>query len=305
MAKRKRCLVIDDDINVRNVLDVKLRTREMYDVDLAADGAEGLALARKHAPDLIILDVRMPGMDGYEVCRQLKADSLTKDIPVIFATALDQAGDEEKGLNLGAIDYVTKPLSLPILCARARNHIELKAYRDSMENMAMLDGLTGIANRRRFDDFLAVEWKRAGRNKTPLSVILMDIDFFKPFNDNYGHASGDRCLKQVAQALSDSLVRPADLIARYGGEEFVCVLPETGGEGALKIANKLLEAVRAERVPHEYSVVSDIVTMSLGCITVEADQDMTPDRIIEEVDKLLYRSKEGGRNRATAQVVGG
>lgn len=301
--KQKILLVDDESVNIQilhGILD-----EGDYEFIFATDGATALDLAIEQAPDIILLDVMMPGMDGYEVCRRLKGASLTRNIPIIFVTALNQMEDEEKGLTLGAIDYVAKPLSPAIVRVRVKNHLELKRFRDRLENMAMFDGLTEIANRRRFDDFLDTEWKRAGRNKTPLSIILMDIDFFKPFNDHYGHAAGDECLKKVAKTLANCLERPADLVARYGGEEFVCVLPETGEEGAGNVAGQLSEAIRAMQVPHEYSKVADVVTMSLGCLTATGDDHMTPTQIIQEVDKLLYQSKEGGRNRVTSATLGG
>ena len=300
--KKSKILLVDDEPTNIQVLHGIL-DEGGYDFIFATDGASALEQAAQQAPDIILLDVMMPGMDGYEVCRRLKRDSLTQGIPVIFVTALKQMEDEEKGLEIGAIDYVTKPLSPAIVRVRVKNHLNLKMARDRLENMAMFDGLTGIANRRRFDDYLAIEWKRAGRNKTPLSIFLMDIDFFKPFNDSYGHAAGDECLKKVAASLAAQLDRPADLLARYGGEEFVCVLPETEGGGALKVAEQFLEAVRAIKVPHEFSAAADVVTMSMGCLTVMGGADLAPAGIIERVDKLLYQSKESGRNKVTAETL--
>ena len=300
--KQKILLVDDEPTNIQilhGILD-----QGGYEFFFAADGASALEQAAEQAPDIILLDVMMPGMDGYEVCRRLKSEPLTKDIPVIFITALNQMEDEEKGLTLGAIDFVTKPLSPAIVRVRVKNHLDFKMSRDRLENMALFDGLTGIPNRRRFDDFLEIELKRAGRNRAPLSLILMDIDFFKPFNDNYGHAAGDECLKKVALALSGSIERPADLVARYGGEEFVCVLPETGESGARTVAEQLCGAVQAAAVPHEFSKAAKVVTMSLGCLTVAGARDITPDQIIQEADKLLYNSKEAGRNRVTSVTLG-
>lgn len=294
-SKIQKILLVDDEPTNIQVLHGILEA-DGYDFVFATDGEEALTQAIQQNPDIVLLDVMMPKIDGYEVCRRLKDEPITADIPVIFITALNQMEDEERGLELGAIDYITKPLGPSIVRARVRNHLRLKAYRDRLENMAMFDGLTGIANRRRFDEFLEIEWKRAQRSKKPLSLLLMDIDFFKPFNDNYGHAAGDDCLKVVASTLSGALSRPADLIARYGGEEFVGVLPETDQQGASAVAEQLLEAVRGAKVPHEYSTAADVVTMSIGCLSVNGEDDLSSEELIEEADKLLYQAKEGGRN---------
>ena len=178
----------------------------------------------------------------------------------------------------------------------------LEAANEKLESLSYSDSLTRIANRRQFDDVLDKECQRAGRNKSPLSVVMMDVDFFKRFNDNYGHAAGDECLKSVATALCDCLARPADLVARYGGEEFVCLLPETNGEGARKIAEQFLEAIRMLRIPHEYSAAADIVTISIGCLSAEHGRDLSPDWLVDEADRLMYQSKQAGRNRITAET---
>lgn len=187
------------------------------------------------------------------------------------------------------------------ITARKKAEAALEKSRQELALLSFTDALTGIANRRKFDDVLDTEWKRAQRNETPLSIIMMDIDFFKPFNDNYGHTAGDECLKILAKALSESLERPGDLVARYGGEEFVCIMPETDGDGARNVAEQLLEVVRGARIPHEFSSVADIVTMSLGCLTVVGRQDLTAEAIMRDADRLLYQSKNGGRNRITAE----
>lgn len=299
--KVQKILLVDDEPTNIQVLHGILEVDE-YDFVFATDGEEALQHAIRQHPDIILLDVMMPDIDGYEVCRRLKDEPLTADIPVVFVTALNHMEDEKKGLDLGAIDYITKPISPSIVRARIRNHLQLKAYRDQLENIAMFDGLTGIANRRRFDAFLETEWKRAQRNHTPLSLVLMDIDFFKPFNDNYGHAAGDHCLKVIAKVLSEVLSRPADLVARYGGEEFVCVLPETDQKGASAVATALLKAVRGAQVPHEHSATADVVTVSIGCLSVNGDDNLSPDRLIEEADKLLYQAKKAGRNRVVVNT---
>lgn len=273
---------------------------ELGDVLFATSGQAAIDLCIEQQPDLVLLDVMMPEMDGYEVCKRLKALPETKDIPIIFATALSDERDEAKGFEIGAVDYVTKPISAPIVIARVRNHLELKRYRDYLEEIAFIDGLTSIPNRRRFDEHYQSEWQRGVRRESSLAVLLLDIDFFKPFNDNYGHQAGDDCLVKVAQALAASVHRPGDLVARYGGEEFVCVLPDTDLAGAEIIADTLRKSVSALKVPHGFSSVTDHVTVSIGAAAVMLDQSMKPAELVEKADKNLYEAKETGRDRVVA-----
>ncbi|MBF0137720.1 MAG: PleD family two-component system response regulator [Magnetococcus sp. DMHC-1] len=274
---------------------------EEYEVLFATNGRDALAIAATENPDLILLDVMMPEMDGYQVCRRLKAEEHTRHIPVIFVTALNDEADETRGLNLGAIDYLTKPISVPILQARVRNHLELKKRGDLLERLAMMDGLTGIPNRRRFDETLEREWRRCLRAMRPLSLIIVDIDHFKLFNDHYGHALGDQCLKKIASALARTQTRSADLVARYGGEEFVCLLPEIASEGAQASARRMHEAVTALRIPHKASPTADHVTLSLGVATIVPSRHRLPTCLIEAADGFLYQAKHAGRNQ---QVFG-
>ncbi len=259
MEKPKQTVLITDDSPANIEVLCQVLDGE-YDVLFATNGPDALAIAFDQSPDLILLDVVMPDMDGYEVCAALKADIRTRDIPVVFVTAMDNDDDETKGLNAGAIDYVTKPIRPAIVRARVRNHLELKRYRDFLENLSSTDGLTGIFNRRRFDETLDREWRRANRNQSPLSLILMDIDLFKPFNDHYGHVAGDECLRRLAQVLPGCLRRASDLAARYGGEEFACLLPDTDADGADKVAGNVRDAVNELNIPHLYSAVADHVT---------------------------------------------
>jgi len=268
-----------------------------YKIRLATNGAKALEIAGGiNPPDLILLDILMPEMDGYEVCKKLKADSTTTHIPVIFITAMDQEEDETRGLGLGAVDYIIKPFSLPIAKARVRTHLELKRHRDLLENLSTLDGLTGIPNRRRFDDFLNVEWLRTLRESAPISLIMVDIDHFKVYNDNYGHPAGDDCLKQVARCLTRSLRRPVDFVARYGGEEFCVVLPSTDMDGAATVASALIESISHLHIPHAYSKVADHVTVSLGAATILPTRHVSSRVLVEGEDKCLYKAKKAGRN---------
>lgn len=296
MAQKPLILIADDTpINVQ-VLAEALRAD--YRIKVANSGSGVFEIiAKQGLPDLILLDIMMPEMDGYEVCRRLKADLLTMNVPVIFVTALADAVDEEHGLRLGAVDYITKPFQLPIIMARVHNHINLKLKSDLLESMAMLDALTGIPNRRRFDDVLATEMKRAVRNRKPLGLIMIDVDFFKRYNDHYGHGAGDKCLRKVALTLAEAVDRPGDFVARYGGEEFVALLPETDHEGTRLIAERFRERVEAQRIPHELSAASPWVTVSIGFVS-EVPSDDRPQSLLEAADQALYRAKQQGRNRA-------
>ena len=247
-------------------------------------------------PDLILLDIKMPGLNGYETCKIIKSHPKTKDIPVIFITAKTEEQDEARAFQAGAVDYITKPFSLPITMARVRTHVELKRHRDILERLAGRDGLTDIPNRRRFDEVLNEEWKRSKRSGRCFSLIFVDIDFFKSYNDHYGHAQGDVCLKMVARVISRSIKRSEDLAARYGGEEFACILPETPNTGALAVAKSILENMRSLCIPHAGSSIADYVTVSIGLVTTVNTADVQALELLEAADRALYRAKETGRN---------
>ena len=264
---------------------------------LATKGADGLEIATAQRPDLILLDVVMPEMDGHEVCRQLKSNPALQNIPVIFITARKEETDEAYGLEIGAIDDITKPFCPAIVKARVRNHLELKHYRDLLESQASTDGLTGIPNRRHFDQALEREWKSAIRRKTSLALILLDIDYFKPYNDHYGHLKGDECLRTVGQSLVGGARRPSEVVARYGGEEFACVLPDTDDGGGRHVATELLERVRGLRLPHAGSQVADHVTLSLGVAAMVPAVGESQALLIEKADAQLYAAKKAGRNQ--------
>lgn len=293
--KKPHILIVDDTPTNIHVLAESLRME--YRVRVASSGKAAFEIiAKLGPPDLILLDVMMPEMDGYEVCRRLKQSPETKNVPVIFVTAKSDAVDEEYGLKLGAVDYIAKPFHLPIVTARVRNHINLKIKTDLLESQAMLDGLTNIPNRRRFDETLESEWKRAVRSGTPLSLIMADIDFFKRYNDNYGHGVGDDCLKKVASSLASSTDRPSDLVAQYGGEEFAVILPETDAVGAHTIAERFRSHLESMQIPHEYSDTSNFVTVSVGLACVTPNVGMTKTDLLKLADDMLYQAKETGRN---------
>ncbi|WFE67820.1 diguanylate cyclase [Thiomicrospira sp. R3] len=295
-STKPRILIVDDEPANARVLANGLK--DDYLLLLANSGEKALKLAQSDPqPDLVLLDIMMPDMDGYQVCRTLKNDPKTQNIPVVFVSALDQRHDEEKGLNMGAVDYISKPFHLPIVKSRIRNHLALKLKTDLLEEMSHMDGLTHIANRRQFDETLVKESLRLARSGKPLGLIMLDIDFFKPFNDHYGHGQGDICLQKVAQALQSLIHRPGDLLARYGGEEFVVLLPETGRRGTQRIAEELRPAVESLQLMHEYSAVSNYVTISVGAVSGWAQNQQQAEQMLKQADDALYQAKQNGRNR--------
>ncbi|QLF91697.1 diguanylate cyclase [Pseudomonas sp. ABC1] len=262
----------------------------------ATDGKEALQLARQHQPDLILLDIRMRGMDGFETCRRLKSDPQTRGIPVIFLTALKDEENEEQGLQAGAIDYISKPFSTPLLRARVRNHLQLYRQQRQLERLAQLDGLTGIANRRTFDELLRTCWAhQAGQN--PLALLMIDVDAFKRYNDSLGHQCGDDALHRVALCIEASLQRHEDLAARYGGEEFACILPNTGLEGAAHLAQTIHDAVAALRILHPSSPTSPFLTLSIGGAALVPGLGESPLVLLEKADANLYQAKQNGRSQ--------
>lgn len=297
--ERQATILVVDDV-IENIEITNNILSERYRVLFATNGSDALTVAQEQSPDLILLDIVMPDLNGYQVCERLQQDPLTREIPVIFVTSKDQGEDEEIGLRLGAVDYLTKPVRPGIVKLRVGIHLELKRSRDHLATLSMTDGLTGISNRRCFDERLTTECLHTVRSRTPLSLILIDVDHFKAYNDHYGHAAGDYCLKTLARTLADGLTRRTDLMARYGGEEFACVLPATDHPGALAIAEKLRERVAARQLDHLYSPTSPFVTISMGVATLWPGQNAEPNALIERADRCLYQAKQAGRN----QVVG-
>ncbi len=294
--RKQRVLIVDDaPENIRVLAQV---LKPLYTVRFATSGKEALDLATSGDPlDLVLLDIMMPEMDGYEVCRRIKASEKTRHIPVIFITAMNEEEDETRGLELGAVDYITKPFSKAIVKARVRTHLELKRHRDILENLSSMDGLTGIPNRRRFDEFVETEWLNGVREAKPLSLIMIDIDYFGAYNNTYNHLAGDDCLKRVAATLTGCLRRPTDFVARYGGEEFSAVLPKTDLEGAAHLAEQMRTAVEDLRIPHESSPISDWVTISLGVASTLPFRDSTAKFLIVGSDSVLFDAKKAGRNQ--------
>ncbi|TVR72318.1 MAG: diguanylate cyclase [Spirochaetaceae bacterium] len=299
-TQQQTILVVDDE--PANIHALGSLLRDEYRVQVSNSGEKALAIVgdeKLPLPDLILLDIQMPGIDGYEVCRRLKEDPRTDGIAIIFVTARDAASDEELGLRLGAVDYISKPISPAIVRARVDTHMNLKRKTDMLERFALLDGLTGIHNRRYFDEQLEKEIARHLREEHPLSVIMMDIDHFKAFNDHYGHGAGDKCLQKVARVLTDTLSRPSDSLCRYGGEEFVALLPGSDAGGARVVADRLRTAVEALSLTHEYSSAGPVVTVSLGVATADPAGQQKADgaSLLKRADEALYTAKKAGRNR--------
>ncbi len=299
----RQTILIVDDVKA-NITVLAGLIKDEWDVKIATNGESALRICSADPkPDLVLLDVMMPDIDGYEVCRKLKENSVTRDIPIIFVTAMIEDEDEERGLTLGAIDYITKPFRPAIVKARIRNHLELKSYRDHLRQISMFDGLTGIPNRRRFEEAISVEWKRCARVGSSLAVIMIDIDNFKRYNDTYGHLEGDECLRKVASGICEGLKRPADLAARWGGEEFVCLLPDTDSDAAFIIAEKIRNIIVDLDIPHQASVNSNIVTISLGVTAIIPKDGVNFADLMETADRGLYNSKNSGKNRVTIEMM--
>ncbi len=318
-------LIIDDSQESRLLLKSILKAAGYTDVLTAGSAREAFKILNlddeTKAPayiDLILMDIMMPEIDGIEACKRIKAREHLRDIPIIMITALTDVEILKTAFAAGAMDYIAKPPNKVELLARVRSALRLKHEMDARKareqellevtrqleeanqillRLSSLDGLTGIANRRRFDEFLEMEWRRGLRESAPLSLIMLDIDFFKAYNDAYGHQAGDDCLKAVANTLSNTVNRPGDLVARYGGEEFAVILPRTHPEGAVTVAELLRAKVEALKIPHSRSRVSDVVTISLGVSTVVPRSGYSTAALIAAADQALYQAKQEGRNR--------
>jgi len=299
---KPKLLVVDDQpINIQVMYQAFAGE---YQVFMATSGEQALTVCKNNPPDLILLDIVMPGMDGFEVCTRLKADETTRHIPVIFVTAHTDPTQETHGLSVGAVDFIAKPVNPDVVRARVKTHITLKFQSDLLRKLVFLDGLSGVFNRRYFDQQIATEWARSLRSNSPLSLILLDVDFFKLYNDRYGHQAGDDTLRMIAVTLKSCLRRPADLVARYGGEEFACVLPDTSFEDAMALALELERKIRERQIPHESSTVDKVITISVGLATREGHADGEAPALIGLADSMLYKAKHSGRGRVCAEILG-
>ncbi|GAC1464200.1 MAG: PleD family two-component system response regulator [Chamaesiphon sp.] len=313
-------LVVDDEQTIRLLLRHAME-KEGYQVIEAHDGEQCLAVCKQQLPDIILLDALMPVIDGFTSCAELKATFGDRCPPILIITTLNDRESVDRAFNAGAADYVTKPIHWAVLRRRVSRSIssswamtelqqkiereellmaQLQAANLELQRIASIDSLTQIANRRSFDEYLQREWKRLAREKLPLSLILCDIDFFKVYNDTYGHQAGDECLKRVAHIISQAVKRPADFVARYGGEEFVVILPNTDVKGAIHVAEAIQAELTATSIAHAGSKVSQFVTLSLGVAGVIPKLIISLETLIAEADKALYQAKVAGRNRVVS-----
>ncbi len=294
-SKKPVVLIVDDDITTVKFIAEALR--EQYEVLFTLSAEDCLQKATaEQKPDLILLDVKMPAVDGFQICETLKKTEETQHIPVIFITSATLEADQEKGFEMGAIDYITKPINIKILRARLKAHIRQSIDLKNLEEQALTDVLTGIPNRRKFNEAMRSDWKLAVRDKKPISLLMIDIDEFKRFNDHYGHPEGDKCLIAVAKTLKQTIDRPIDMVARIGGEEFVILLPDTDLSGAEFIAQKVRQSIHALNYPHSESRVCDFITLSIGISSTEPDFDEDTNKLIDAADKALYKAKHDGKD---------
>lgn len=313
-----RVLLIDDQDIVGEALKRMVEGEPDIELRFCADPTRAMNEAIEFRPTVILQDLVMPDVDGLVLLRFFRANPITKTTPIVVLSSREDPKTKQEAFKLGATDYLVKfPDQLEVV-ARIRAHsrsymaqqqrdeayrelrdlqVELEKKNSELQRLSSLDGLTGIANRRRFDEYLEQEWLRAARDGKRLGLILIDIDHFKAYNDNYGHQGGDACLRRVARTLDGELKRAADVAARYGGEEFVIVLPDTDPQGAAMIAEKLRSAVEALQIEHTHSQTADHVTISLGVASTMPREGGIPAALIEMADEALYKAKETGRNR--------
>lgn len=296
MEFKKPTILVVDDMTTTLLLIHDL-LKDTYEVKIAKSGTKALEILESpNDIDLILLDIEMPDINGYDVCKRIKNNETIKNIPIIFITGRTSQEDEEYGLNLGAIDYITKPFNKAIVKLRIKNYLNLKIKNDMLEKLSMYDGLTNIRNRRFFDETFEKTFSEIKRDKKSLAVLMIDIDFFKPYNDNYGHGQGDETLRKVAKALEKTIKRASDFVARYGGEEFVILLKDINKDGVEAVANNLLNAIRELKITHEFSKIENYVTISIGASFYNSNSDVTKLELLLKADETLYNVKNSGRN---------
>ena len=290
----EKVLIVDDSIV--QAAQLKAILEDEYDVPIAQRAEEGLRWASDENFSLILLDVVMPGMDGFTLLKKLQEEIITKNIPVILITSLSSVADEQRGLVLGAVDYITKPFEPLIVKARINTHIKLYHYRRQIEQQSMTDQLTGIANRRRYEQYSAAKWSEAVRLHIPISICMFDIDRFKVYNDTFGHPAGDKVIAAVAQTAASNLQRSTDFLARYGGEEFVALVMGDSSQQIFGHLQKIRQEVENLHISHDPSV-AQWVTVSIGGVTVIPEPGNGYDFYLKIADTMLYDAKKKGRNR--------
>ena len=291
--KKNKILIIDDSNLQTEAL--KAILEDEYDISISQTAQDGLDNAKNGDFSLILLDVIMPDLDGFNVLKQLQGTLLTKYIPIIMITSLSDAHHEEKGLTLGAVDYIAKPFNPLIVKARVRTHVKLFQYQLNFRQQALVDELTGIANRRSYNRNSRMKWREAVRLGIPFSICMIDVDNFKLYNDTYGHAAGDKVLASVAQTISSHLHRATDYVARYGGEEFVMLLMENDARSSFEFMKRIRRSVEDLHIPQN-PLVAKWVTISMGGITLTPKIDNTYDSYAQIADTMLYDAKRYGRN---------
>lgn len=295
-----RVLIVDDDVGTIRILAQVVAG--FGEVVFATSGEEALAAAREEGPDLILLDAEMAGMDGFATCAALRLLADMDDVPILFITSHSDPGSEVRALEAGAVDFIAKPFNPRIVEARVRTHLTLKQRSDMLKRLAMIDGLTGIANRRQFDLSLAQEVRRLARGTAPLSLAMLDVDHFKLYNDYYGHQAGDDCLRAIAAALARTVHRAGELAARFGGEEFTVLLPNCERAGARRMGDMLRHAVLELALPHAPCPTGSVVTVSVGVATLNPPLrepeawGTAAAALVGAADRALYKAKGAGRN---------
>ncbi|MBR9912547.1 MAG: diguanylate cyclase [Gammaproteobacteria bacterium] len=292
--KDSKVLIVDDIKTNREIIKAIIGTR--YRTYTASSGEEALATCNSLQPDLILLDVVMGDMSGLEVCRYLKSDEILRHIPVIFITSLESMASEDDCWSVGAVDFLLKPVNATTLLNRVKAHITLKLQTDFLRQIAYRDGLTGLFNRRYFDEQYDMHLRQAQRSGVNLSLLIVDIDYFKQYNDSLGHLAGDDCLRLVAGLIKSTMHRPLDLVARYGGEEFVALLPETDAVGAAHMAEQLRQCVAERQIDHP-AAPGGVLTVSIGVATTRMDRPCSGQDMLAHADAALYAAKQAGRGR--------
>jgi len=287
-------LIVDDE--KANIIALSHILSPTYDIFTSRNGQDAIEIAIEFLPSMILLDILMPGMDGYSVIEELKSNDATRDIPVIFISGLDNAEDEKRGLSLGAADYISKPFNSAIVELRVLNQIKIVNQIRLINKLSITDQLTGMPNRRSFDNQVEREWFRSAREKVPLSMMMLDVDDFKSYNDTYGHQQGDVALQSVATTMTKTLKRHADFAARWGGEEFAILLPNTETAGAVQIAEQIRNNIEQTPIPLLSGEITR-VSVSIGLHTTTPTRDCLPCELILKVDKALYAAKETGKNK--------
>lgn len=317
-------LLVDDQVMIGETVRRLLANEPNMDFHFCSDPNQAISIAEHVAPTVILQDLMMPGVDGLSLLREYRSHAATRRIPVIVLSAKEEPKMKSEAFAAGANDYLVKLPDKIELIARLQYHSRAylnqlqrddayRALRESqqqlleanieLQRLNNMDGLTHINNRRRFDEYAAVEWERALRDRSEISVLIADVDDFKHYNDTYGHLAGDEVLKKIAMAVHNSSIRPADLAARFGGEEFAIVLPGTSSVGAQHVAERLREAVESLQVPHQGSAVLEVVTLSIGGATGSPERGSALLDLLDKADTALYQAKALGKNQVVLEQL--